>query len=208
MDQYGDAAPGARPGVDPHERRRHQGPDHDPGRDRVAERERGAPEGARPVRCLRPCKSYPGVPLPYEDVDLVIVRENNEDLYAGIEFEQGDARDRRADRVHLRARRQADPRGLRASRSSRSRCTGTKRIVRYAFDYARRYGRKKVTAVPQGEHHEVLRRAVPGGRAARWPTEYPDIAFEDRIVDDLCMQLVQRPRSTTCWSCRTSTATS
>ena len=96
--------------------------------------------------CLRPCKSYPGVRSRYENIDLVIVRENHEDLYAGIEFEQGSPEaakliDFMAD---LGARRIRKDSGISIKPIS---VTGTRRIVSAAFDYAVKEGRKKVTAV-------------------------------------------------------------
>jgi isocitrate dehydrogenase (NAD+) len=141
--------------------------------------------------CLRPCKSYPGVRSRYENVDLVICRENHEDLYAGIEFEQGtpDAK-RLIDTIEeISGKRIREDSGISIKPIS---VTGTKRIVRYAFEYARREGRRKVTAVHKanimkfsdGLFLETAREVAEG---------YSDIAFEDRIVDNLSMQLVSRP---------------
>src|SRR5918999_466827 len=96
--------------------------------------------------CLRPCKSYPGVRSRYENIDLVVVRENHEDLYAGIEFEQGSPEARKLiDFIaELGARRIREDSGISIKPIS---ITGTKRIVRAAFHYALKNGRKKVTAV-------------------------------------------------------------
>src|SRR5438094_6619382 len=96
--------------------------------------------------CLRPCKSYPGVRSRYEGVDIVIVRENTEDLYAGIEFERGLPETLKLiDFVsELAGKRIREDSGVSIKPISVS---GTKRIARYGFDYARRYGRRKVTAV-------------------------------------------------------------
>src|ERR671930_1568056 len=96
--------------------------------------------------CLRPCKWYRGVRTRYENVDIVVVRENHEDLYAGIEFEQGTPEalkliDFIADQTGKRIREDS---GISIKPIS---VTGTKRIANYAFEYAKRYGRKKVTAV-------------------------------------------------------------
>jgi isocitrate dehydrogenase (NAD+) len=144
--------------------------------------------------CLRPCKSYPGVRSRYEDIDLVIVRENHEDLYAGIEFEQGSPEARKlidflAD---LGARRIRDDSGISIKPIS---VTGSKRIVRGAFDYAVKEGRKKVTAV-----HKANIMKFSDGLFLRTAQEvaeqeYGDsgVEFEDRIVDNMCMQLVQKP---------------
>ena len=147
--------------------------------------------------CVRPCKSYPGVRSYFSalDVDLVIVRENTEDLYAGVEFEQGkpataelfDTINRLSNDQKIRSGR--DETGLSIKPISVS---GSERIVRYAFQYARDNGRKKVTAVHKAnimKHTDGLYLAV----ARRVATEFPHIAFEDRIVDNMCMQLVQKP---------------
>jgi isocitrate dehydrogenase (NAD+) len=141
--------------------------------------------------CLRPCKTYPGVRSRYEGVDVVICRENHEDLYAGVEFEQGS---REAGELidtieRLGAPRIREDSGISIKPISVS---GTTRIVTWAFEYARREGRKKVTAVHKanimkysdGLFLETARDVAKG---------YPDIEFEDRIVDNLAMQLVARP---------------
>ncbi|MFB3738365.1 MAG: isocitrate/isopropylmalate dehydrogenase family protein [Candidatus Velamenicoccus archaeovorus] len=141
--------------------------------------------------CLRPTKSYPGVRSRYQDVDIVIVRENTEDLYAGIEFEQGTPQAKEligfvAEKTGTRIR---DDAGISIKPISVS---GTQRIVRFAFEHARRYGRRKVTAV----HKANIMKFSDGlflDTARQVATEYPDVAFEDRIVDNLTMQLVQRP---------------
>ena len=143
--------------------------------------------------CLRPCKSYPGVRSRYKDIDLVIARENHEDLYAGIEFEQGSAEaakliDFMAD---LGARRVREDSGISIKPIS---VTGTQRIVRGAFDYAVKHGRKKVTAV----HKANIMKFSDGlflKTATEVAEEYKDsgVEFEERIVDNMCMQLVQKP---------------
>src|SRR5947208_123440 len=140
---------------------------------------------------VRPCKSFPGVRSRYENVDLVVVRENTEDLYAGIEFEEGtsharDLIDWVAHHGHPRLR--ADS-GISLKPIS---VTGTRRIVEFAFEYARKNGRRKVTAV----HKANIMKFTDGLylRVAREvAAENEDIEFEDRIVDNLSMQLVQRP---------------
>jgi isocitrate dehydrogenase (NAD+) len=140
---------------------------------------------------VRPCKSYPGVRSRYEEVDLVVVRENTEDLYAGIEFEEGSSHARDLiDWVehhgHLRLREDS---GLSLKPIS---VAGSRRIVEFAFDYARRNGRRKVTAV----HKANIMKFTDGLflRVAREVAEENgELEFEDRIVDNLSMQLVQRP---------------
>jgi isocitrate dehydrogenase (NAD+) len=141
--------------------------------------------------CLRPCKWYPGVRSRYEDVDVVIVRENTEDLYAGIEFEEGSpgAMELIEFVAEKTGKRIRDDAGISIKPIS---VWGTERIVRFAFDYARNSGRTKVTAV----HKANIMKFTDGlflETARRVAETYPDIDFEDRIVDNLTMQLVQRP---------------
>jgi isocitrate dehydrogenase (NAD+) len=141
--------------------------------------------------CLRPCKYYPGIPGTVADTDIVIVRENTEDLYAGIEFEEGTPDAKKViDFLNGIQKKQirADS-GISIKPIS---ITGTRRIVEFAFDYARRNGRRKVTAV----HKANIMKFSDGLflRVAREVAEEnSDLEFEDRIVDNLCMQLVQRP---------------
>jgi isocitrate dehydrogenase (NAD+) len=140
---------------------------------------------------VRPCKSYPGVRSRYSNVDVVVVRENTEDLYAGIEAEEGS--DEAAELIrwveeHLQARVRQDS-GLSLKPIS---VGGTRRIVEFAFDYARKNGRRKVTAV----HKANIMKFTDGLylRVAREvAAENEDVDFEDKIVDNLSMQLVQRP---------------
>lgn len=141
--------------------------------------------------CLRPCKSYPGVPSRYRDIDLVIVRENMEDLYAGIEFERGtDWAEKLKGMLRDKGEKQIrDDAGFSIKMISE---TGTRRIVKFAFEYARRYNRKKVTAV----HKANILKFSDGlflSVAREVAKDYPDIEFEDRIVDNMSMQLVRNP---------------
>jgi isocitrate dehydrogenase (NAD+) len=140
---------------------------------------------------VRPCKTYPGVRTRFEDVDLIIIRENTEDLYAGIEFEQGTA-----DAEELIAWIESKGGKLRHRDAGISikpiSITGTRRIFEFAFDYARKNGRHKVTAV----HKANIMKFSDGlwlHVAREVAAENPDIEFDDRIVDNMCMQLVQRP---------------
>ena len=139
---------------------------------------------------VRPCKSYPGVRSRYEHVDLIIVREATEDLYAGIEYEEGSAHAiELAEWIDARGGRVPSQSGISIKPLS---VAGSRRIVEFAFDYARRNGRRKVTAV----HKANIMKFSDGLflRVAREVAEEnSDIAFDDRIVDNMCMQLVQRP---------------
>ncbi|MBI4367881.1 MAG: isocitrate/isopropylmalate dehydrogenase family protein, partial [Candidatus Omnitrophica bacterium] len=141
--------------------------------------------------CLRPCKSYPGVRSRYQNIDLVIVRENTEDLYAGIEFQKGKAETKQIiDLIVKLSKNKIRPdSGISIKPIS---VTGTERIVKFAFEYARKYKRKKVTSVHKAnimKFSDGLFLEVSREVAKR----YPDIEFEDRIVDNMCMQLVQKP---------------
>jgi len=141
--------------------------------------------------CLRPCKSYRGARTKYENIDLVIVRENTEDLYAGIEYEKGSEGAKAIiDLVKRISGKDIRPdSGISIKPISVS---GTERIVRFAFEYARKNQRKKVTAVHKAnimKHSDGLFLEV----ARKVAEEYPDIEFEDKIIDNMCMQLVQKP---------------
>jgi isocitrate dehydrogenase (NAD+) len=140
---------------------------------------------------VRPIKSYPGVRSRFQDVDLIIVRENTEDLYAGIEYEQGtpDAEELIAWIKSKGGKLRHDDAGISIKPIS---ITGTRRIFEFAFDYARKNNRKKITAV----HKANIMKFSDGLwlRVAREvAAEHEDIQFDDRIVDNMCMQLVQRP---------------
>jgi isocitrate dehydrogenase (NAD+) len=147
--------------------------------------------------CIRPCKQYPGVRTFFNDVkvDIVIFRENTEDLYAGIEFERGkpetaaliDYINGNSQSGKIKTGREETGVSIKPISVS-----GTERIVRAAFDYARANQRKKVTCV----HKANIMKHTDGlwlETARRLAGEYKDIEFEDRIVDNMCMQLVQKP---------------
>lgn len=122
---------------------------------------------------LRPAKTYPGVNSRYENIDLVVIRENTEDLYAGIEHMVGEDA---AESIKIITRK------------------GSERIVRFAFEYARKNNRKKVTAV----HKANIMKCTDGlflEVAREVAREYPEIEFDDRIVDNMCMQLVIKPQN-------------
>ncbi|KJU82384.1 isocitrate dehydrogenase, NAD-dependent [Candidatus Magnetobacterium bavaricum] len=141
--------------------------------------------------CLRPCKSYTGARSIYANVDLVVVRENTEDLYAGIEFQKGGKTTAEViDFIAAKSGKSIRPdSGVSIKPIS---VYGTERIVRFAFDYARDNNRKKVTAVHKAnimKHSDGLFLEV----AREVAKSYSDIEFEDRIIDNMCMQLVQKP---------------
>src|SRR5215217_2319151 len=141
--------------------------------------------------CIRPCKAYEGVRTRFPETDIVIVRENTEDLYAGIEFERGTEENGKltrflADELDSPVREGS---GISIKPISEF---GTDRIVESAFDYAEQYGRRKVTAAHKAnimKHTDGLFLDVARKVAER----HPDIEFEDRIIDNLCNQLVSRP---------------
>ena len=141
--------------------------------------------------CLRPCRTYVGAPSKFPDFDVVVVRENTEDLYAGVEFEEGTAEAARLIEFirELGGGTIRPDSGISIKPIS---IGGTERIVRFALDYARANGRKKVTAVHKanimkfsdGLYLEVARRVA---------TEYPDVEFDDWIVDIMTQLLITRP---------------
>jgi isocitrate dehydrogenase (NAD+) len=141
--------------------------------------------------CLRPCKSYPGVRSRFDNVDVVIVRENTEDLYAGIEYEAGTP-----DAVKvidflngLQDKKIREGSGISIKPMSEF---GSERIIRYAFEYARNNGRKRVHCVTKSnimKHTDGLFLSVFREVAK----EYPDIDPWENLVDATCMGLIQRP---------------
>jgi len=141
--------------------------------------------------CLRPCKTFKGARTRYNNVDLVIIRENTEDLYAGIEFEK-DTPDtaKLIDFItEVTGKKIRADSGISIKPIS---VYATERIVTFAFEYARKNKRKKVTAV----HKANIMKYSDGlflETARNVAKRYPDIPFEDRIVDNMCMQLVQKP---------------
>lgn len=144
--------------------------------------------------CVRPAKSYLGVQSRYQDIDLVIVRENSEDLYAGIEFEQGKPETSELIKKieELGGKKIRDDSGITIKPISRF---ASERIIRFAFEYALKYGRKKVTAV----HKANIMKFTDGlflktfrEVAAKYEGK---VLAEDAIVDNMSMQLVQKPRN-------------
>ncbi|MBI2914580.1 MAG: isocitrate/isopropylmalate dehydrogenase family protein [Firmicutes bacterium] len=138
--------------------------------------------------CVRPCKYYPGVRSRYIGVDLVVVRENTEDLYAGVEFDLGS--EEAAQIVEMGKGKIARDAAISIKPIS---VTATRRIVAFAFDYAVHNGRKKVTAVAKANIMKFtdglffrVAEEVAAGYEGR-------VAFEKLLVDNMCMQLVQKP---------------
>jgi len=142
--------------------------------------------------CLRPTKSYKGVRSKYENIDLVVVRENTEDLYAGIEFEidKPETKELIADIERLGKKKIRPDSGISIKPISR---TGSKRIVKFAFEYAIKHNRKKVTAVSKAN----IMKFTDGlffDAAREVAQEYAgQIEYEERLIDNMCMQLVQKP---------------
>ncbi|HKI04534.1 MAG TPA: isocitrate dehydrogenase (NAD(+)) [Thermoanaerobaculia bacterium] len=120
---------------------------------------------------LRPSRSLPSIPSRFEGVDLIVVRENTEDLYSGLE--------------HIVVPGVVESLKIITEKASL-------RIARFAFEYSRRHGRKRVTAV----HKANIMKLSDGlflDCFRRVATEYPEIIADDKIVDNMCMQLVMRP---------------
>lgn len=139
--------------------------------------------------CLRPCKTYRGVKSRYDNIDLVLVRENTEDLYAGVEYlnESPEAKkiiEWSKGKIYPDANISIKPISK----------TGTLKIAKYAFDYAVKNNRKKVTAITKanimkytdGLFYEVCREVAKN---------YPNIEYQERLIDNMCMQLVQKPET-------------
>ncbi|HEV2107303.1 MAG TPA: isocitrate/isopropylmalate dehydrogenase family protein [Thermomicrobiales bacterium] len=140
---------------------------------------------------LRPGKTMKGVQSTFENIDLVVVRENMEDLYAGVEFDTGseDTAEVISALNRLSSKQIAPDAAISIKMITPE---GSRRIVRYAFEYARANGRKTVTAV----HKANIMKFSDGlflRVAQEVAQEYPDIEFNDRIVDNMCMQLMQKP---------------
>jgi isocitrate dehydrogenase (NAD+) len=144
--------------------------------------------------CLRPAKTMEGLKTPYKNVDLVIVRENSEDLYMGVEFQEGSGDAKTIiDIVNsMSAKKIRQDSGITINPISRF---ATRRIFRFAFEYALKNNRKKITAVHKAnimKHTDGLFLAVAREVAAEYAGR---VEFSDAIVDNLCMQLVTKPQN-------------
>jgi isocitrate dehydrogenase (NAD+) len=138
--------------------------------------------------CVRPCKYYPGIRSFYRDVDLVVVRENTEDLYAGVEFDLGSGEARRIIAMSEGKIRPDSAISIKPISEIASR-----RIVKFAFDYAVENGRHKVTAVAKAnimKFTDGLFFRVAREVAADYEGK---VEYEERLIDNMCMQLVQKP---------------
>lgn len=144
--------------------------------------------------CLRPYKYYPGVRTNFPHVDIVVMRENTEDLYAGIEFEEGRKKTKELiNFIHkLEGTKIKEDSGISIKPIS---IYASKKIVEAAFKYALRNNRKKVTAV----HKANIMKFSDGLflRAAREVAHKYEgkVEFEERLIDNMCMQLVQKPEN-------------
>jgi isocitrate dehydrogenase (NAD+) len=141
--------------------------------------------------CVRPCKTYRGVRSRYDAVDIVVVRENTEDLYAGIEFASG-TDDAREVITFLNTRQPKQIRDTSGISIKPLSPEGSERIIRFAFDYARANGRRRVSCITKAnimKHTDGLFLAVFREVAP----DYPEIEPWETLVDALCMGLVQRP---------------
>jgi len=144
--------------------------------------------------CVRPCKYYAGAQSLLknpENVNIVVIRENTEDLYAGIEFEQGNEKTKKLiDEIKtLSGRSVREDSGISIKPIS---IFGTKRIVKFAFDYARKNSRKRVTAVTKSNIMKFSD-GLFQNTAEETAKNYPEIEFGHKLVDNMCMQLVQKP---------------
>ena len=141
--------------------------------------------------CLRLCRTYAGVHTPYKNVDIVVVRENTEGLYSGIEFAKGSPET--AELLELVTRTTGERIRKDSAISLKvASCMASRRIVKFAFEYARQNGRKKVTAV----HKANILKFSDGlflNTAREVAEEYDDIEFTNMLLDATCMQLVKRP---------------
>lgn len=141
---------------------------------------------------LRPGKTMEGVQSTFQDIDLVVVRENLEGMYSGVEFDTGSPEGAAViETINANSKKKVDPSAaisIKIITDEKSR-----QIVRYAFEYARKNHRKKVTAV----HKANIMKFTDGlflRVAQEVAAEYPDIEFNDRIIDNMCMQLMQKPQ--------------
>jgi isocitrate dehydrogenase (NAD+) len=142
--------------------------------------------------CIRPAKLYPGIITPFKDVDIVVIRENTEDLYMGIEFEANTKPQQELlEFIHKYTGKRLNP----DTNFSLKSISGfaSERIIRFAFEYALKFRRKKVTCV----HKANIMKFTDGlflNTFRKLSSEYNDVIAEEMIVDNMAMHLVQRPQ--------------
>ncbi|MFC1484853.1 isocitrate/isopropylmalate dehydrogenase family protein [bacterium] len=137
--------------------------------------------------CLRPAKSLEGTKTRYENIDLIVVRENTEDLYAGVEYFAGSEEANKIIKLSNNKIRKNSAISIKPISEE-----ATTRVVKFAFDYAVKNNRKKVTAITKanimkctdGLFFEVAKKVAEN---------YPTIEYDEKLIDNMCMQLVMRP---------------
>lgn len=142
--------------------------------------------------CLRPYKVYPGMNTPFKNVNIIVVRENTEDLYCGVEFARGDSATSRL-RDFVRETLSQELREDAAVSLKVISEMASRRIVKFAFEHARHNGRKRVTAI----HKANILKFTDGlflDIARQVAGEYSDIEFDDMLLDTACMELVRKPQ--------------
>jgi len=141
--------------------------------------------------CVRLCKLYPGVKSQYKDIDLVIIRENTEDLYCGVEFAVDSTEAKEIVTLSKRIGKKINPHSAISIKPiSRE---ASERITKFAFEYASKYNRKKVTVVTKAN----IMKYTDGlflETAREVAKNYQNIEYEEKLVDNICMQLVQKPQ--------------
>ena len=147
--------------------------------------------------CVRPCKWHEGVRAPYEGIDLIVIRENTEDLYAGIEFEQG----KKDTRSFLKTINSLSGGKLKSDTAISIKpisVSASERIMRFAFEYVLANNRKKLTCVHKAnimKFTDGLFRKVAYDVAGDYEGK---VEFEDKLIDNMCMQLIQKPKIYDC----------
>ncbi len=137
--------------------------------------------------CVRPCKLYPGVKTHFSQVDLAVIRENTEDLYAGIEFQP---KSEEAEQIITLSKGKIRKESAISIKPISH--FASEKIVRFAFEYAKKYQRKKVTAVTKAN----IMKYTDGlflETAREVAKNYSEIKYEEKLIDNMCMQLVQKP---------------
>lgn len=144
--------------------------------------------------CVRPCRTYAGVRSPFQNVDLIVVRENTEDLYAGIEFASGETQTRELI-GQLTAWSQQPIEADAAISIKPISATASERIVRFACEYALAHGRRKVTAVHKANIMKYTDGLFMETARKVGKTYEGRLTVDDRLVDAMCMQLVLKPQN-------------